>query len=137
MSDVSFLDINLTNVQEPTVIPAGTEVEYQVQQNPVVKDSKNTPGNKYINVVLEPLGHPDATLLYHMISIPNEKDDARTRQFKLLQMKRFADCFKIPFDANGLSLEGWVGKTGWVLVDVDDSADYGKQNRVKQFIQGR
>lgn len=129
MSDLSVLDsLDLENVPEMVIVPAG---EYEVKLTSCeLEESKSTPGNYNIVMVMEIFEEPNAWPLYRYLSLPNDADSQKTFDAKRRFIKEAFDTFEMTKEDIGESAKG---RTGWVLVGTR-TYEGREQNDVKRFI---
>lgn len=130
---MGLLQYNLDNVKELATVPEG---EYQVRiVNAEMATSQKT-GGQYLKVRLELPDESDSKGVTHIIMLPAEDDDDKRKNGRLRNLKNFYECFGVDF-TNGVETEDLVGLTGWGLITEEDGGEYGIQNRVKRFVQGK
>lgn len=129
---MSFLDFNLNDVPELIALPEG---EYQLRILEIeVKTSQA--GNPMVQMRLDVPEEPNSKGITHTIMLPTQADDEKKRNGRLRSLKAFCDAFGIDH-SNGITLdESVVGSTGWAILGIEDSPEYGEQNRVRRFIAG-
>ena len=129
---MGFLDINLDDVQEPTVVDANSEVQVRVT-GASTGDDKN--GNPYILIRLDIPEEPTAKDFTYFLGLPNSSMDAKKLNNTKWKLKMFFDA--IDEDPSGLdSADDLVGKTFWAILGVSESDEYGEQNYVKKIVKG-
>ena len=130
---MGLLQYNLDNVKELATVPEG---EYQVRVvNAEMKTSQKT-GGQYLNIRLELPDESDSKGVTHIIMLPAEDDDDKKKNGRLRNLNTFYECFGVDY-ANGVETEDLIGLTGWGLITEEDGGEYGIQNRVKRFVQGK
>lgn len=125
---MGILDYNLADIPELEVLPPD---EYQLEvasANSDVVDKNNNPGLK----LLLKSDKTNTALISHWIGLPHpENDDEEESNKKLRRLKRFVDAFSIvKHDTD----EDLIGTRGFCLLALEESDEYGKQNRVKKFV---
>jgi hypothetical protein len=63
------------DIKEKQLIPTGTNIQVEISALPKVKDSKSTPGGRYISIPLAVIGPAEfagGEWLYHMVTIPSK-----------------------------------------------------------------
>jgi len=130
---------DIKNVQDAQLLPDG---EYQVEiMKAEVKESKNTPGNFYVNLRLSVPSEPAAEDFYHMVHLVGSNDtEDQKRIRKMRAIKEFLNAFKVNLSGNPSEEElcnALEGKTGWAIVKTDSSDEFGDRNGVKRFVQSR
>lgn len=138
---MSFVDINFDEAVEPQPLAKGrypTQITAaQVKQTGA--QSKN-PGRDQIVVTIGFTGpsreEQNAPTVNHYISLPHPDDEAKTNNFKVLQLKRFLVAYDIPFQSNGIDLESicfeMIGKEADMEVELSEPDSNGNvYNRLK------
>jgi hypothetical protein len=132
---MSFIDIpDLDNLPELEAVAAG---EYQLKiQKAEVKQQDPAKGNsQFLSLSFEILSdNPNVKNVSHVIMLPNNSVDDKENYSRKRRIKAFIEAFKIgmPFEADQLG-----GETGWALLSLETSDEYGDQNRVKKFVVGK
>ena len=130
---MSLLDFNLENVKELATVPEG---EYQVRVVACeMKQSQKTGGN-YLNVRLELADEPDSKNITHILMLPADGDDDKRRNSRLRAVKGFYEAFEVDY-TKPVESDDLQGLTGWAIVVEENSDEYGTQNRVRRFVQGK
>ena len=134
----SVLDLNLENVQEPTIVPEGT---YKVRlTSGAIRTSKK--GGKYISASFEIVNHDEPTQpVFHTMMLPDGEEVAKDERRKL-DIKRFCDAFELSYnietgetDSNGTTkILDWKGNEAWAVMKVSHEEDYGDRNEIRRFI---
>lgn len=75
-----------------------------------VSEDPSKKGKPMITLGLEIEGHPDASMVYHYISLPDEDDEEKTKNFKLLNAARFFTLAGVDV-TDGLDTEDLYGVT--------------------------
>lgn len=103
---MSYIDINFDDAVEPSIAPAG-RYNLQVTEAQIVKtgeQSKN-PGRDQFKISVGFVDHPEYLTARVFLSLPHPDDEAKTNNFKVLQLKRFLVAFNVPFSPSGIDLE--------------------------------
>lgn len=130
---MSFLEMALNDVPELDAMPEG---EYQLRiLGAEVKTSQKTGGN-YLGIRLEVVDET-AKDINHVIMLPTSNQTEKETIVAKNRLKYFYDAFGIDYSGGSVNLESVVGLTGFALLTVEESDQYGRQNRVKQFIAAR
>ena len=112
---MSFIDTAaLQDVKEPEAVDEGTYTLTIV--NAEEKEAKSS-GAPMIVVTMGIDDHPDAAAVYLNLVLPREGDEAKTVQFKNLNLKRFLELAGADYmdgfdteDLFGLNFEGFLSK---------------------------
>jgi hypothetical protein len=129
---MSFLDYDLQNVPELEVLPEG---EYELRILACeVKTSQA--GNPMVSLSLDCPAEPNSKGIHHTIMLPTDADDEKKRNGRLRSLKGFCEAFGIN-TVGGITLDdSVVGNTGWAIIAIESSPEYGDQNRVRRFVTG-
>lgn len=106
-----FVDVKgLTEVQEADLVPEGV---YQLR---IFKaEDKEPAGDKrgMTAVSIEVLNPPNGTArpIFHNVLWLKDGDPDKTKNFILLQNRRFLELFEIPFEESGFNSDDFVGQT--------------------------
>ncbi len=113
---MSFLKVNLDEVQEQTIAPAG-RYELQITACTEARSKNDTP---MFRVSLGFVGDNNFINVSHYINLPSENDDPDAVKFKALLLRRFLALFSVPYDSRGIDTEKlameMVGSTAEVEV---------------------
>jgi len=104
-----FIDAALADASEPQLVPEG-RYDLRIIK---VEDKASQSGNMMtvLTIQIEDRDQPNAELISLRIMHPAEKDEPRQKAFKLLQMRRAADCFGVPYTEQGLNTDDFLGAT--------------------------
>lgn len=129
------LGVNLDDVPAQSAVPEG---EYQLTLlSAEVKDQKPDKGRgRFIQATFEIVSEPDSKLITHVMMLPAPDDNDRKRNNRLRNIGDFFKAFSIPSQGS-VNLAAYEGNTGWAILRVEDSGEFGEQNRVKRFIVGK
>lgn len=127
---MSFLDMALNDIPE---LDAVNEGEYQLRiMSAEVKTSQKTGGN-YLSVRFE-VADEVAKDINHVIMLPASTMSEKETIVAKNRLKYFYDAFGVDYSSGSVNLETLPGLTGYALLTVEETDQYGRQNRVKQFI---
>ena len=127
---MGILKVNLSDVKEPTIIEANTEVTLRIIS---VKEGVDKNGNNYIQPVFEVPEVPEAKSFSYFLSIPNDQMDAKKKQNSGWRLLQFLTAFGVNSDGE-IDLEDLIGLTADAILGVESSEQYGDQNYVKRFV---
>ena len=113
---MSFVNVSLSDAKEPKAVPEG---EYDLRIISA-EDKESKKGNPMTEVKIAIEGE-DAYPIRHFITYP---DGGEHDGMKLLEIKRFLECFGIAYDDDGFDTEDLPGATGRSLV-VQEEGDNG------------
>lgn len=142
LTDYSKMESEITNVPEPTVLKKGTEVRARVisvRTGVVDKLESDYNGIAYFSVSFdapdEPLAKEFSDFFWDLVD--RDKITAVSEKAALSAMRKFrnfADAFGLdysrPFDLE----DDLPGKTGWLIVGIKKSDEYGEQNTVQKYL---
>lgn len=127
---MTYLIVNFDDAVEPQPVSGG-RYNLQITNAEVAKTGPNSkvPGSPQFKVSIGFVDEVNAPNITQFISLPNESDEAKTANFKVLLLKRFLVAFNVPFDNNGIDIEGtamnMVGATANLEVKLDEPDDNG------------
>lgn len=133
LTDYSDLEQEIKNAPEPVVLPAGTEVQFRIiKVNSGVSDKNDC---KWYSVSFDV---PDEPLAKEFNGFFWDLDKAKLDQKQyakaLRDFRDFATCIELdlsrPFDWE----DDLVGMTGWAILGVKKSDEYGDQNTIKKYM---
>lgn len=124
---MAFLDMNFDDVVEPTVAPADAEYELRILD---VKEGNDKNGNPYLMPRFEVIDVVGAKDFSYFLGLPNDSMDAKRLNACKWRLKTFMDAFKIEYSSDP---QDWVGQTGWAILGVEETDQYGEQNYIKRF----
>lgn len=133
---MTFIPVNFDDAVEPQPVGAG-RYDLQITACEVAKTGPNSkvPGSPQFRVSIAIQGEDNAPNITQFISLPNEQDEAKSANFKVLLLKRFLTLFRVPFDPSGIDTERMsmemVGATANVEVQLGEPDDNGNiYNRI-------
>lgn len=109
-----FIDVPLGDAKEGRPVP---ESEYElrvVSFNPEISKKGNSMHHAVI--VIEDGEFPNAMPIHYYINAVNDDDEESAKAMKLLDTRRFLECFDVPYEDNGYDDEDVPGSTGKCLV---------------------
>lgn len=127
---MTFIPCNFDDAVEPQPVSSG-RYNLQITGCEVAKTGPNSkvPGSPQFRVSIGFLDEPNAPNITQFISLPNEQDEAKSANFKVLLLKRFLTLFRVPFDASGIDTErmamDMVGATANAEVQLSEPDDNG------------
>jgi hypothetical protein len=141
--DLSKLEKTADKLPEPEILEKGTQVEVKIISVKVAVSEKT--GKTYVSPFFEVVSD-DPSHLYNDFSgflwEPNSLTEAYERgELSLKEYSRgvkqfvaFCKAFDIPLDKEVDLETDLIGKTGFVIVGVRTSDEYGTQNTVSQYV---
>lgn len=121
---MSMIPVDVSGVTEPKAVPGGRyDLSVSSAEEGLSKEKRKPMITVYLNID----GHTDAPNVRHSISLPAPEDEAKTKAFKMLLLKRFLTLFGIPYDSNGFNLEDFIGATATAELKLGEVDDNGNQ----------
>lgn len=127
---MTFIPANFDEAVEPQPVGAG-RYNLQITEATVAKTGPNSkvPGSPQFKVSIALMDEPNAPNITQFISLPNEQDEPKSANFKVLLLKRFLVLFNVPFDNSGIDTErmamDMVGATANAEVQLSEPDDNG------------
>lgn len=119
----TLIPVDVTGTTEPKPVNNGRyDLSISSAEEGLSKEKKKPMITTYLNID----GHPTAPNVRHSISLPADGDEPKSKEFKMLLLRRFLTLFNIPYDSNGFNIEDFPGATASAelkLGDVDDSGN--------------
>ena len=100
------LDESLDDVVEPKPVATG-RYNLTIEQAKAVKNEEGELSKIQILIGFD--DNPKAATLFHNISLPLSGDQPKSRNFKLLLMKKFMTLFKVPYEGGRLNTLDFAG----------------------------
>jgi hypothetical protein len=135
----SFLDLgeNLNDVPDLILIEDNTEARVRLTKA-IVKDSKTTAGNRYIEAYVVADDFPNSPAIRHMMMLPSETSDAKQKMDRLRAIKEFCTAFGIQQAGTRIMLEAGATKQPWAIIGIErGEGEYRDKNRIKRFTAER
>lgn len=131
--ETSMLDLSFDNVVEYEARPEG---EYELRLEEVMQGQGDK--GKYIRARLQIVGDDFAKEISHVMMLPQDGDDARKKNNRLLAIQRFYDAFGIDYKSGPVNLAQYSnqGLTAWGILRLENNDQYGDQNSVRRWITG-
>lgn len=128
-------DWDLDRVEEPIVLPDGTEVQLRILS---VKQGTDKNGLLYWQPTLEIMDEPRCKDFTYFLHCPN-RQEMNAKQFHRVSfaLKVFMLAFELNYKHSFNPMEDWLGATGWAILSLRDNGQYGMQNGIKRLIQPR
>lgn len=127
---MSYIAVNFDEVVEPKAAPSG-KYNLQITRAEVAKtgEKSKNPGSPILKLNIGFVDHDEFNGMQHYMSLPNENDEPKSANFKVLMLKRFLEAFKIPYDRQGIDPEkvamDATGATANMEVKQDEPDDVG------------
>lgn len=129
---MSLMDVDVSDAQEPICLPENSEAELRI-----VRANVNQTG-EYLVVFFDIPNEPLAKTFSNPFAIPGKIEGRTEKELNndKWRLKVFYDTFKVdysqPFDPS----DYLPGHTGWAILGVKASEEYGDQNFIKRFVTG-
>lgn len=133
-SRIEELDLgtDLDTIPPQHAVPAGehllTLVDCEVRQQKPEKGS-----GKFIIAQLEVSNDPDAKLITQVMMLPSTADKERKVKNRLRNIGDFYKTFSIP-SSGPVRFSDYLGNQGWATLTIENSTEYGDQNKIGRFI---
>jgi hypothetical protein len=139
MMDLSSIIDDIDASEEPIVVDKGSEqklrITYVRSGDAKVKDSGDT--CEYFAPTYEIVGAPLAKELSDFFYVPNkEKLGEKGFQAASNKIKDWAAAFKVDLGRPVDYEDDLVGLTGWGIMGLKTTDDYGEQNTVTKYVSG-
>lgn len=121
---MSFIPLDLTGAVESKPVPAG---RYDLVITGIPEEVKTKEkGKPQLAVSIAINGHDTAPNVRHYLGLPAPDDEPKSRDFKILLLRRFCELFAIPFTAQGFDLNDFAGASASsVEVSLSEPTDSG------------
>lgn len=110
-----FINAAMNEAVESEAVPEG---EYHIRNHEADIQPSASSGKDMIIItsIIESQDYPNAAPIMTYLSLPHPDDEPKAAAFKLLQLRRFCECFEIAFEENGFNTDDIAGSEGDVLV---------------------
>jgi len=115
-----FVEVPVEDAKEPEIVPEG---EYEVRCESATEKRNRDDTRDLIVVSVAIMNPPDGCnpqTLFHQIALPNENDSDRGREFMLLNLRRFLECFHVPFEGGGFNTDDIPGSSGKCRIGLEE-----------------
>jgi len=128
----SLLDIGegVADAPEPKAVPADEEYKIRILSATQDMDKNQEP---YFLPRFDIADQPLSKDFTKFIRIPHSGLDEKAMARARSQLRIFLECFGLPTSGQ-IDLEDMQGKTGWAILGVEETEQYGEQNYIKKFI---
>lgn len=132
--DESYLDLNLSDAVDLTTVEPD---EYRLQIIDARIGRKTPESQQYLLVRFDIADVTNAKDVTHVMMLPDpSREDAKQVNKRKLAVREFLQAcgadWTAPLDLNGLK-----GMECWAILGVEESEDYGEQNRIRRFVTGQ
>jgi hypothetical protein len=132
---MGLLNINPNEIPDPKPVKDGTEAELRIVDIDGLDEDGNPKVDKngfnYCMPRFEIVGEPLAPQFTTFLPIVTEGMDDVKKYKTELRGKKFSLCFGLTGDEDPQEM---VGATGWAILGVEESDEYGDRNTIKKFI---
>jgi hypothetical protein len=129
-----FLDVNFDEIPE---IEAQVEGEYElVVEKAKLGRAKKEPNDPYLMLYIGFADVPTGKTFTEVLMLPGEDSDTKERYERLGRVKKTATAFGVDI-SRGLNVADFENQRTWALVGETEDKQYGKGNRVVQFLGQR
>lgn len=137
LSDYSDLEKAIENAPEPKTLPRGAEVKARIIAMRTGVSEKN--GAKWYQPVFDVPSEPSAIefndFFWDLIDATKLDEKSKVRAFR--KFKTFAEAFEIDYSKPFSWEDDLVGMSGWVILGVRKTDEYGDQNTVSKYVAGK
>ena len=134
MSIIDLNDYSLETVEEAKPVPADQEYKLRIVS---VREDINRNGAPYILPRFEICDHAEAAQFTDYIPLPSSDMPEVDRINSTRRLKRLLLTFGLPLTGRVDLVDELPGQTGWAILGIRDSGDFGLQNTVKRYIQSK
>lgn len=128
--------LDLENVQDPVILPDGSEVELTLKK----LYSADTEKGKAVKAVLEPQDQEEEVqAVFEHFRLPTLNDEIRTQNFLRRNLKKFLEAFDINFESfyeclGSDDFSEFIGNSAWAILGVSADEGYDPSNNVKRYV---
>ena len=127
---MTYIPVNFDEAIESVPVASGKyELQITECKQTVSGPNSNNPGSPMFRVSLAFTGDVSAPNISQFVSLPNEHDEPKSANYKVLLLKRFLVLFNVKFDPRGIDTErmamDMVGATAFVEVQQTEADDNG------------
>ena len=132
MLDLTQIQDEIEDSQEPTVLKAGTEAHLQVVS---VRSDVDKNDNEYFMPVFEVIGEPMAKEFSDFFHVP-DREGLTEKQYgrALNKIKNFTKAFGIDISRPIDYEDDLPGHKGWAILGVRQDDEYGEQNTIRRYV---
>ena len=134
LADYTDIEKDIKESQPPSTLPSGTEAKIRIIS---VRDGTSDKNDAHwyqpiFDVPDQPLVAEFNAFFWDLA----ERDKLEPKQAERLlnQFKQFAECFDIDYSKPFNWVDDLPGKTGWVILGVKKSDEFGDQNTIRKYL---
>lgn len=136
LTDYSDLESEISESQDPIVMPAGTEVNFRIISVRSGVSDKN--GCKWYQPVFDIPDEPMALEFNDFFwDLDKTKLDQKQYARAINDFKNFADCIGLDYSRPFSWEDDIINLQGWAILGLKKSDEYGDSNTVKKYITKR
>lgn len=138
LTDYSDMEKEIDEAQEPSILPAGSEVKARIIAVRSGLSEKNNNAQWYspvFDIPSEPMVKEFSGFLWDLKD--RNKLDPKTAGRCAADFKNFAQAFGLNYSKPFSWEDDLVGLSGWIILGVKKSDEYGDQNTVKKYVVGK
>lgn len=128
----TFIDLgDLSDVPEQIAVASG---EYQLRGISLeLRKQKPEKGTgSFLMALMEIPSEPNSKLISHVMMIPDDSNQERTKNARLRAIRDFRVAFGLGI-SGPLNFRDFEGALGWAVLVEEEDPQYGVQNRVRKF----
>lgn len=130
----SFLDLALDEVPELKAVPGNQEYRLRVTSvKHQVSKGEKTSGQELLLFYFDIVDHADTRPISYPVMLPSDQLTENDNNDRKRQLKRILQSMEWDL-SKGFSLDELVGQDCFAILDVETTAEYGEQNKIKSFI---
>lgn len=128
---MSIINIPVEDAIEPIAVAPDEEYELSIVS---VKLGTDKNGYPYLLVRFEIPDVPESKEFTKFLRLPHPDLSPKQHNKALFDLKCFFEAFGLP--AGELDIDTLPGMSGYALLGLEESDEYGEQNYVKKFVRG-
>ena len=134
--NIGFGDYDLDAVPELHTLPIG-EAELRLIGAELKQQKPDRGTGYFLQLRFQSVTDPNAENINHIMMFPQAEKEERTNNQRLRALKDFAAAYGVPARTlteliNGVN--GAIGNSGFALLKIEESPEYGPQNRIVKFV---
>lgn len=130
-----FLDYNLNEVPDLKIARAGEAPLRCYKAEIRVSKGEKSMGQKMVMLSVEHATDPAIKDMNHVIMLPFPGIEEKQRIRRLNQLKEACRAFGVDY-SKGINVKEFEGEEAWGVLTVENSDEYGPQNRIQRLITG-
>ena len=134
MSMMDWSEFGFEDTKEPFTLPDGTEAQMQIL---AVSKTTSQKGNTGYSIRMEVEDEPYAKEVFHYLMLPNKDQTEKARNNTKWMFLQFASCFGVDLSSPSSPEDEWAGYEGWCILGIQEDAQYGRRNIIKEFKRRR